>query len=51
MGIELQKAGMWDGVRKHLQRLAMTDYQAQLVAVEYGKEVMGDSHDPRTYVG
>jgi hypothetical protein len=38
MGIELQKAGMWDGDRKHLQRLVMADYQAQSAAVEYGKE-------------
>ena len=51
MAIELQKAGIWDGDRKHLQRLVMADYQAQLAAVEYGKELMGAAHDPRTYVG
>jgi hypothetical protein len=42
---------MWDGDRKHLQRPVMADYQAQLAAVEYGKELMGGAHDPRTYVG
>jgi hypothetical protein len=51
MAIELQKAGMWDGDRNHLQRLVMADYQAQLAAVEYGKELMGAAHDPRTYIG
>jgi hypothetical protein len=50
MGIELQKSGMWDGDRKNLQRLVMADYQAQLAVVEYGKELMGGGHDPRTYV-
>jgi hypothetical protein len=29
----------------------IADYQAQLAAVEYGKELMGEDHDPRSYVG
>ncbi len=42
---------MWDGDKKHIQQLVMADYQSQLAAVEYGKEIMGEDHDPRTYVG
>jgi hypothetical protein len=29
----------------------MADYQSQLAAVEYGKEIMGKDHDPRSHVG
>jgi hypothetical protein len=48
---ELIKAGMWDGDKKQLERLVIADYHAQLAAVEYGKELMGHDHDPRSYVG
>ncbi len=50
MRIELQKAGMWDGDKKHIQQLVMADYQSQLAAVEYGKDIMGKGHEPRSYV-
>jgi hypothetical protein len=48
---ELIKAGMWDGDKNKLERLVIADYQAQLAAMEYGKELMGEDHDPRSYVG
>ena len=42
---------MWDGDKKHIQHLVMADYQSQLAAVENGKDIMGQDHDPRSYVG